>query len=254
MCCDIARALKDTVINHLYWSASVIGSVLVRVSIAVKRHHDQGNLYRTTYNWGWLPGSEVQSIIESGDIAASRQARHRRSWEFYILVQRQWGEDYFLSSGQLGGGSQSPPLQWHTSSNKNTTLNSALPGPSIFKPPQGDSDDGFKAAVFRFILPSAAWILTSCFYPHAPKAGSLASRSAGPTCIQPANQQNVQPCWIPWCPQFIFLVSLIPWKLELSVQGICVSWSCSCRDHRGNLYSFIWLFLYWEMPSLLEWS
>jgi hypothetical protein len=31
---------------------------------AVNRHHDQGKSYKkTTFNWGWLTGSEVQSII-----------------------------------------------------------------------------------------------------------------------------------------------------------------------------------------------
>jgi hypothetical protein len=41
----------------------------------VKRHHDQGNIYkRKTFNWGWLIGSEVQStIITPGIVAASRQ-------------------------------------------------------------------------------------------------------------------------------------------------------------------------------------
>jgi hypothetical protein len=39
-------------------------TVLVRVSIAVQRHHDQKQLLkRTTFNRGWLAGSEVQFII-----------------------------------------------------------------------------------------------------------------------------------------------------------------------------------------------
>jgi hypothetical protein len=47
-----------------------------------------------------------------------------------------------LSSRQLGGGSQSLPPQWHTSSNKDTPtptrpyLIVPLPGPNIFKPLQ----------------------------------------------------------------------------------------------------------------------
>jgi hypothetical protein len=37
-------------------------------------------LIRTTFNWGWLTGSEVQSIIiKVGSMAASRQAWCRRS-------------------------------------------------------------------------------------------------------------------------------------------------------------------------------
>jgi hypothetical protein len=29
----------------------------------VNRHHDQGNSYKPTFNWGWLTGSEIQSIV-----------------------------------------------------------------------------------------------------------------------------------------------------------------------------------------------
>jgi hypothetical protein len=29
----------------------------------VYRHHDQATLIKSTFNWGWLIGSEVQSII-----------------------------------------------------------------------------------------------------------------------------------------------------------------------------------------------
>jgi hypothetical protein len=32
----------------------------------VNRHHDQGNFKKTTFNWGWHTGSEVQSIIKVG--------------------------------------------------------------------------------------------------------------------------------------------------------------------------------------------
>jgi len=36
-----------------------------------------------TFNWGWLTGSEVQSIIiMAGSMAASRQAWPWRFWEF----------------------------------------------------------------------------------------------------------------------------------------------------------------------------
>jgi hypothetical protein len=36
---------------------------LVRVSITVKRHVTKENIIQTTFNWGWLTGSEVQTII-----------------------------------------------------------------------------------------------------------------------------------------------------------------------------------------------
>ena len=71
----------------------------------------------------------------------SRQTWHWRSWEFYILFWR--NRRRLLSSRQQGGGSQSPLLQWHTSSNKATLIPTRpylrivpFPGPSIFKPPQ----------------------------------------------------------------------------------------------------------------------
>jgi hypothetical protein len=42
---------------------------------------------KRTFNWGWLTGSEVQSIIiKPGTMAASRQAWCRRSQEFYIFI------------------------------------------------------------------------------------------------------------------------------------------------------------------------
>jgi len=40
----------------------------------------KANLIKETFNWGWLTGSEVQSIIIQGEnMAASRQAWRRRS-------------------------------------------------------------------------------------------------------------------------------------------------------------------------------
>jgi hypothetical protein len=49
-------------------------SVLVRVSIAVNRYHTKATLIRTTFIWGWLAGSAVQSIvIMAGSMASMRQ-------------------------------------------------------------------------------------------------------------------------------------------------------------------------------------
>jgi hypothetical protein len=40
----------------------------------------KATLIRTTFNWGWLTGSEDQTvIIKAGTMAASRQAWFRRS-------------------------------------------------------------------------------------------------------------------------------------------------------------------------------
>jgi hypothetical protein len=38
-------------------------SVLVRVSLLLMDTMTKATLIRTTFNWGWLTGSEVQSII-----------------------------------------------------------------------------------------------------------------------------------------------------------------------------------------------
>jgi hypothetical protein len=41
-----------------------LGGCLSLGFTAVSRHHDQGNSYiGTTFNWGWLTGSKIQSII-----------------------------------------------------------------------------------------------------------------------------------------------------------------------------------------------
>jgi hypothetical protein len=37
--------------------------VLVRVSIAVRRHHDQATLIKTTFNWGWLTGQRCSPLL-----------------------------------------------------------------------------------------------------------------------------------------------------------------------------------------------
>jgi hypothetical protein len=59
-------------------------------------------LIRTTFNWVWLIGSEVQFIIiKVGSMAASRQACCRRRQEFYILFQSQI-EDWLPGSRNKG--------------------------------------------------------------------------------------------------------------------------------------------------------
>jgi hypothetical protein len=60
----------------------------------VNRHHDQGKSYKITFTWGWLTGSEVQSIRwEHGSIQVG-MAVSRQSWEFYIFIQRLLVEDW----------------------------------------------------------------------------------------------------------------------------------------------------------------
>ena len=94
-------------------------SVLVRVTIAMKRHHDHGNFYKEKiFNWDWSTGLEVWSIII---IARSTAAlKHtwcwRRGWEFYIWIIRKRERDtrHSLSICNLTAN------QWHISSNKAT--------------------------------------------------------------------------------------------------------------------------------------
>jgi uncharacterized membrane protein YhaH (DUF805 family) len=58
--------LDTTYLSRVAFSCLWEDTVLDKVSIAVKRYHDQGNS-----NWGWLTGFEVQSIII---MVPSRQA------------------------------------------------------------------------------------------------------------------------------------------------------------------------------------
>jgi hypothetical protein len=39
----------------------------------------KGSFIKRTFNWGWLTGSMVQSIIIKVSMAVSRQAWHRQS-------------------------------------------------------------------------------------------------------------------------------------------------------------------------------
>jgi hypothetical protein len=41
-------------------------------------------LIRTIFNWGWITGSEVQTIIVK--VGTSRQACCRRSRKFYVFI------------------------------------------------------------------------------------------------------------------------------------------------------------------------
>ena len=101
---------------------------------------NKATLTRTTFNWDWLAGSEVQFTVKVG--TWKRLGRHdaggaETSTSSSEATRRS------LSLTQTGGGSHYPPLQWYTSS-KNTTPTPTRPhllivtlvGPSIFKPPQ----------------------------------------------------------------------------------------------------------------------
>jgi hypothetical protein len=48
---------------------------LIRITSAVKRHHDQGNLFKNAFNFRLLTISEVESMtIMAESMAAGRQA------------------------------------------------------------------------------------------------------------------------------------------------------------------------------------
>jgi len=67
---------------------------------AVNRHHDQGNSYRTTFNWGWLTGSEVQSIIIKAG-TWQHPGRHGEE-ELRVLDLHLKAASRIRTSGQLG--------------------------------------------------------------------------------------------------------------------------------------------------------
>ena len=83
----------------------------------MKRHHDQGNSYRT-FNWGWLTGSG--QYHQDGSMAASKQEELRVLLLFLKAARRR------LAPKWLGGGSHCPPPKCHTSSNKATPPNSTI--------------------------------------------------------------------------------------------------------------------------------
>jgi hypothetical protein len=83
-------------------------------------------------------------------MAASRQAWHRRSWEFYVFIQRLLVEDWFQATRVR---ILCPHPQWHTHSNQVTPIPTRphlqmvpLPGPRIYEPSQCPS----AAPMWRF--------------------------------------------------------------------------------------------------------
>ena len=91
----------DILLLFLYWTMEggtlgisphasvVLLSVLVRVLLLWTDTMTNTTLIRTTFNWDWITGSKVQSIIiQAGAWQTSRQAWSWRGWEFYIYI---WG-------------------------------------------------------------------------------------------------------------------------------------------------------------------
>ena len=136
-----------SVFNFIAWVV-----VLVRVSIAVKRHHDHGNSYKGKHFIGAGLWFQRFSPLSSWQEAWWHVSRHGAGkapcWEFYIWIRRKkmthwtWLEPLDL---KLSSSDTLPPVthflqQHHTYSNTATPRNSATPcvlvGPYSFKPPQ----------------------------------------------------------------------------------------------------------------------
>jgi hypothetical protein len=64
----------------------------------------KATLKRTTFNWGWLTGSEVQCIIIKADSAASSKAGMVQE-ELRVLHLHLRATSKILASRQLGLGS-----------------------------------------------------------------------------------------------------------------------------------------------------
>jgi hypothetical protein len=95
-------------------------------------------LLQRVFHWSWLTGSRFSPfVITAGSMAASRQALCRRSWEFYIFIQRKPGADCpsSLCEEHLKAYPNSDHFfqqshifqQSHTYSNKPTPHNHAIP-------------------------------------------------------------------------------------------------------------------------------
>jgi hypothetical protein len=104
-------------------------TVIVRVSIAVKRHHDQGNSYKghligaglQVWWFSPLPSWQEHSSIQAGMVLEELRILYPHPKEARSRLSPKWL-----------GGSQSPPPQWCTSSNKATPIpNKATPPNSV---------------------------------------------------------------------------------------------------------------------------
>jgi hypothetical protein len=60
----LTKTMKLFIIpSHSGFTRAFLTICLSQRFTAVNRHHDQGNIIRTIFNWGWLMSSEVQSVI-----------------------------------------------------------------------------------------------------------------------------------------------------------------------------------------------
>ena len=97
-------------------------STLIRFSIDVKRHYDQGNCYKGKY----LIGDSLQ-FERFSPLSSWQDPGREGSGEAESPTFRSKGKQE-KTSLQAARESQSSPSQWHTSSNKVTPPNSTTPG------------------------------------------------------------------------------------------------------------------------------
>jgi hypothetical protein len=108
----------------------------LRISIAVMRHHDQGNYHKRQHLIG--AGLQFQrfSPLSSRQEAWHCSGRHGTGEGTERSVACSEGnQKKTVSSRQLGGGSQSPPHSVTLPPTRPHLLIVSFPGPSIFKPP-----------------------------------------------------------------------------------------------------------------------
>ena len=106
---------------------------------AVNRHHDQGKSYKKrTFNWGWLTGSEVQSIIIKVE-AWQPPGRHVAGGAESSTSSSEGHQEKTVSQAARRLVLQPTPTvthflqQGHTYSNKATPPNSATPCDKYFQ-------------------------------------------------------------------------------------------------------------------------
>ena len=113
-----------------------ITCILVKVFIAEKRHHGQGNSFTGQHlKLGLAYGFRGSDPYHHGKKHGSVVGRHSAGEEDRVLHLDPKALRRRLASRQLGGGSQSPSQSDSLLPTKPHLLIVPLPGPSIFKPP-----------------------------------------------------------------------------------------------------------------------
>jgi hypothetical protein len=74
----------------------------------VKRYHDQGNLKKKTFNWGWCAVSEGESLnIMVGNMATGRHGAGEVAKTLHVeTTRKRGGGGEGRGAGREGGGSK----------------------------------------------------------------------------------------------------------------------------------------------------